>query len=475
MGQAEIREHGLRVPGDCNQTRSMSRGTHQREYWSFYWPLTIMGLALLLSNQFQNGILSRYPDAAQELTNFALAGAFYAFLHAALAFVPQMSNVYGRSRTAVFSCLRFSARAGVGLALPLLVLGWSPLGPWLSQAIFGVGDESAAVMQLYFRLLAPVIFFDAVRHALTGLLVQARRTGWVTILNLTFLAVVLGLLLLGFRAGRPAVWTVGVAQLGGGFLALIVTWIVWRTTYRYPRAQGPAPEQRELWRYFWPVMVTSICFALSRPVIFFFASRTPEAVVLIAALRVAFDFSLLFFNPVNQFRHLLVTFGMGDGAAIRRFILTVIAILSGALVITAVTPLGEMVFRRIFGLEGAVLEYASAALLPLALVPWAIGLRNWFHGIALIRKTTRRMGAAAIARIGIITLCAWFMLATGWLGPRTGALLLAFGFLAEAAAMWAITRWITRDGGDPDGPAPDGGPRRPPAPAAQSAVAGTER
>ncbi len=420
----------------------MSKGSPIRVYWKFYWPLTIMGLAMLLSNQFQNGVLARYPEAVRELTTFALAGSFFGFLHAALVFLPQMTNVYGRSPAGASACFHFACRAGLGLSLPLLVLGWTPSGIDLSTMIFGVDVAVAATMQIYFRLLAPVIFMDAMRHAFTGLLIQTRRTGWVTVLNIAYLSVVLLVLMLGFHFGLSGVWTVGLAQLAGALFALLGSWFAWSRFASLLEGKVEPPSQGELFNYFWPVALTSICFALSRPIIFLFASRTAEAFVLIAALRVSFDFAMLFFNPVNQFRHLLVTFGMDDRKDILGFLVLVVTGLSGALVVIALSPMGSLIFRTVFGLEGKALEFATAALLPLALVPLAMGLRNWLHGYALVGRATRRMSTSALARIGVISLAAWGLVAIGWFGPRAAASLLAFGFLAEAGSMWVLARWF---------------------------------
>jgi hypothetical protein len=41
-------------------------------------------------------------------------------------------------------------------------------------------------------------------------------------------------------------------------------------------------------------------------------SRAPGGLVAIAALRVAFDFAMLFQQAANQFRHFFVTFGLDD-------------------------------------------------------------------------------------------------------------------------------------------------------------------
>ncbi len=52
----------------------------QREYGSFYWPLALNGLGLLLARHGQNGTLARYPDATRELASIAVAAGLLASL-----------------------------------------------------------------------------------------------------------------------------------------------------------------------------------------------------------------------------------------------------------------------------------------------------------------------------------------------------------------------------------------------------------
>ena len=83
-------------------------------YWKFYWPLALTGLAMVLSTQFQNATLARYPDAVQELAIFALAQGTFQFFNAALGFTPQLANVYARSPHGFRTSFSFIMAANIG-------------------------------------------------------------------------------------------------------------------------------------------------------------------------------------------------------------------------------------------------------------------------------------------------------------------------------------------------------------------------
>ncbi len=417
----------------------------QARYWRFYWPLTLTGLAMLLAQQFRNAILARYPEGAEELALFAMAASFFGFLHATLAFTPQLANVYSRSRQGMRLCFRFVLRVGLVLTVPLIWLGWTDSGSAFVSAVFAIHGESLETVTAYLRILLPLLVVDGMRHCLTGLLVQAERTGTVTLLNILYLVLVLVVLLAGFSAGAPAMMTVGLSQLLPALVSLVL--LIWMFRRHYHLPQESSEENLthgDLFRFFWPVALTSLMFALSRPVIFFFASRTPDAVVLIAALRVAFDFSLIFCNPVNQFRHLFVTFGLSDLAGLRRFLIRMLTVLGTTMLVVALTPLHEMIFSRLLGVKGEVLETAGQAFLILCLVPLAMGLRNYFHGLSLVNRTTGRMGIGSLVRITSIVLACWALQSLGWLNGRTGALMLFLGFFTEAVTVMLYARFSRR-------------------------------
>ncbi len=420
-------------------------GRKYGRYWRFYWPLTLTGLSMLIAQQLRNAILARYPEGTEELALFAMATSFFAFLHATLAFMPQLANVHSRSPHALRLCFRFVLWITSVLTVPLLWLGWTDSGSAFVARVFRIEGDALGIVIAYLRILAPLLIVDGLRHCLTGLLVQAQRTGIVTVLNFVYLGLVLLVLLTGFSRGYSAMLTVSLSQVLPALVSLGLLGWMYRRHYRLPVHQSDENlAYRDLWTFFWPIALTSMMFALSRPVIFFFASRTPDAVVLIAALRVAFDLSLIFCNPVNQFRHLFVTFGLGDLEGLRRFLRITLTVLVGTMLIMAVTPIHSFVLHQLLGVEGDTLATASNAFLVLCLVPVAMGLRNYFHGLSLVNRTTGRMGFGSLVRIGTIVLVCWLLQAAGWLNGYTGASVLFLGFFSEALTVMFYTRWRER-------------------------------
>ena len=93
-------EEAVTSAGEAAPCRHQPRPTaliRLRQYWRFYWPLALTGVAMVLAMQFQNGVLARYPDAVAELAVFALASSTFGFFNAGLNFTAQLANVYARS------------------------------------------------------------------------------------------------------------------------------------------------------------------------------------------------------------------------------------------------------------------------------------------------------------------------------------------------------------------------------------------
>ena len=113
----------------------------QKQYWQFFWPLSLTGLAMLLAQQFQNGTLTRYPDAVKELATFALASSTFMLFNASLAFVPQMANVFARSRRAKKVCFRFLVLVCGLFTAPAAFLALSPVGRPIIGWVFDIDGK----------------------------------------------------------------------------------------------------------------------------------------------------------------------------------------------------------------------------------------------------------------------------------------------------------------------------------------------
>jgi len=414
-------------------------------YWRFYWPLALTGFALVLGLQFQNAALARYPDAVRELAVFALAQGTFGFFRAALNFMPQLSNIYARSPLGRQRSHRFSLVIATALAVPLLFLALAEPGRNLIGFAYGVDATLTARVTEYLLLLTPLLWINAQRHFYTGLLVQARLTGWVTLLNICYLSAVVLILVVGYRAAWPVVWTLVGAQTGAAVLHLALTNLICHLRYEPPaEPEHEAVRFSELIRFFLPMTTTGVMFALSRPILYAFVGRTPEGLVSIAALRVGFDFSMIFQQAANQFRHFFVTYGLDDLAAKRRFMALVGAGITLIMLAIAVTPLSDIVLGNLLGLGNPVKARAVEVILIMCLLPGIIVLRNYFHGILMVRRRTAGMAAGGVLRVAGIYAIAQLLFGMGALDHVSAAFVLLAGFGIETAAVVVASRRTER-------------------------------
>ena len=414
-------------------------------YWRFYWPLSLTGLALLVARQFQNGVLARYPRAAEQITAYAYALCAFSLFRATLVFVPHMSNRMARSAASKGVCLRFTLTVSLALTVPVVLLGFTDWGAAVIAAVFGIRGDMLHGVVLYLRLLSPLVVLTGLRQFYSGLLIQIARTGVVTVMTVVHLLTSVAVLVLGLRQDWAPALTLAGSQLAAAGVSVVLLWVSYRAFWRAPQpsAQDTA-TYRDMASYFAPVALTSAMFALSRPILYAFLSREPGSTATIAALKIAFDLALVFHNPLNQFRSLYVTFGAEHRRELRRFVMYVMAAMSGLMLVMAATPFAGLVLHRLLGVEGEVLVMARQTFWVLCLVPFVISMRNMVHGVALANRTTGCMSAGAIARNVAIYSAAMLLFAAGWLNHMTGAAVLVLGFASEAAVAGAWLRWLRR-------------------------------
>ena len=418
----------------------------QRDYWSFYWPLALTGLAMALATQFQNGALARYPDAVRELAIFALAQSTFQFFNAALAFTPQLANVYARSEHGFRTSMTFIMLTTTGMMAIQGFLALTSPGRAFIAAVYDLDGPLLARVTEYLALLMPILLLNAARLYLNGTLVQARLTGWVTALNVLFLATTIAVLLIGFRAGWHVTYTLVGAQAAGALMHLLATLLVRRAYYRWPEVEEhTALGYLELVKFFVPVTTNGVMFALSRPVLYAFVGRTPQGLLYIAALRVGFDFSAMFQQAANQFRHFFVTFGLDDLAGKRRFMVAVCAGITLIMLLVAVTPASDWVLGGLLGIEDEVKARSVEVILVMCLLPTLIMFRNYFHGLLLVKRRTVGMATGGILRVVGIYLLAQLLYTTGTLDHMTAALVLVAGFGIEALTVLRAGRMLPAD------------------------------
>jgi hypothetical protein len=370
-----------------------------------------------------------------------------------------MSNVLVRGPQSFRAALRFLLTVCAISTLPVVLLGWTALGQPVLRALYSKGPADIDIIVRYMRYLTPLILVDGVAGFLTGLLVQTKRTKLVTLLRVSHIALLIGMLALGIRLGWSPVRNLGTSMLtaGAGHLILAAVFLA-RARSQAVEGEDRVLPQREIAGFFMPMVLTTLLFATSRPILFgFLTAKSPSADpalpdvdTMVAAVSLAFSFNMIFQASVNQFRNLLVTYGHEDPAGVMRFMRRVALVLTGIMVFAAAGPLSVWFFRDLQGATGDLLQMARQSLWPLCLAPLVVTWRNYNHGMTMVRRRTWSMAAGGIGRNVSIAAAAFVLWRCGLYNHVAAAAMLVLGFAGEAVVvMIGIRRWPDEH---PDGP-----------------------
>lgn len=414
-----------------------------RHYWSFYWPLALTTCLMLLGMQVFNGILARYPNAEYELAVMAYALSTVLFLEIATVFMPQMVTVYARSPQARRKVLIFCAAIGLLFSVPILLLAVTAGGQRFLSRVFQIEGDMLTYVASYLLYLTPLIIIRSFYQFCVGLLTQINRTKWVSVS--AFFGVVIGVIaaLVGFNSGWSAQHSMVAAQLGSTFCSAVFAITVCKLLYcPEPVADFEEPGYATLIKFFWPVSLSGMSFGISRPLLYAFISRTPDAIVTIAALRVAFDFFMMVQLAVNQFRSFFPGLGLDNLDKKRRFIALVTASLMAVMALCILTPLDRLIFQQMLGLEGVLFDIATQAAMVMLGTPLILAVRNYYHSLLLAYKRTHSMAVGSASRVGLIIACSWLFLELGWLNHWTAPLVMIISFSSELLVSWLAVRGI---------------------------------
>jgi progressive ankylosis protein len=200
----------------------------------------------------------------------------------------------------------------------------------------------------------------------------------------------------------------------------------------------PPVSQRELVRFWWPLMATWLMMAVEGPFLAAVIARLPDPKPNLAAYGVAFAFAILLEAPVIMMLSAataLVT-DRPRYVALRRFATGLNAAVTAAMIVVLATPLGAWLLGDVLRLAPQVAKLTWTALL--LLVPWpaAIGYRRFYQGVLIRGGRPRLVAVGTIARLVAMAVTGVVLArGTDWPGAWVGAGALSAGVCTEALAV----------------------------------------
>jgi progressive ankylosis protein len=197
-------------------------------------------------------------------------------------------------------------------------------------------------------------------------------------------------------------------------------------------------SQRELARFWWPLMATWLMMAVEGPFLAAVIARLPDPKPNLAAYGVAFAFAIILEAPVIMMLSAataLVT-DRPRYVALRRFATGLNIAVTASVVVVLATPLGAWMLGDVLRLGPQVARLTWTALL--LLIPWpaAIGYRRFYQGVLIRGGRPRLVAVGTIARLSAMAATGIALSkGTDWPGAWVGAGALSVGVCAEALAV----------------------------------------
>lgn len=464
----------------------------------FWVPLALQWVMMALEGPFLAAVIARLPDPAFNLAAYGVAFAFAILVESPVIMLMSASTALVEDRDSYRKLRRFAAGLNLlstGLLLLVLI---PPVYDGLMRSALGLPDPVADLAYGALWLLLPWPAAIGYRRFLHGVLIRSGRTRRVAYGTGIRLGAMSTTALVAAQAGVPGVW-VGAAALSAGVVVeALVAHFMAREAVREVEGRGvggrpteaaagaatgalpdPEPEgvpvagggsagavsrvaslpasgrpggiadagarsgselgYRDIARFYYPLALTSLIGLTTQPILTFFMGRSPSPVESLALFPVVMGVAFVFNTLGLSFQEAaiaLVGRRWEHARALARFAAGLAVVASGGLAVLAFTPLADVWFQGVSGLQPELARMALEPVRIAVMLPF-LGVVLGFQRALLVqaRQTAPITMATALEVTGIAVffpLLGWgvgMMGVTAAFGALLGGRLLGVGFL----------------------------------------------
>lgn len=375
-----------------------------KEISLFFFPLMLNVQFMSVSHSFINAALARQPDPVTSLAAFSVAMVLHMFVSAPSYQNQAITIAMVRGQRSLVGTAVFVLTIAVYVAIFLALLAWSPLGDLVMDHFLGVSPKIATEARAVLGILVPLPFLTGARGLLQGLVIQARRTGPVSIATAVRILILLAMLALlsGWLTGAQLA---AAALLGCIFVeTLFVGWFAVRC-----RVQHEIQEEHsvgQIFRFAMPLAFSSSLQHMVPLLINAIISRLPDGELALASFGIIRGFLFLLAGPLRNLMQSYQTLVQSakDYAVLVTFRRRVSGTLAALILLTAY-PLNSFVLGTLIGLDDTMRNYIALPLALCALFPVLHGGANLLRGIFTERHQTGILGRVMLYKVFYMLLC----------------------------------------------------------------------
>ncbi len=420
--------------------------------YHFWHPLALSWIFMALEGPASTAIVSGLPDKTVQTAGLQVLMSLSIMIESPVIDLLTTSTTFAKSAQAFRTIRRFAWLMMALVAVVHSLVAFTPLYDFATLSLLQLDPEVAEATRRPAQIMALWSAMVGWRRFLHGVMIRHGDTQPISFGTLVRLATVaaVGFGLARCVPGIPGLEAAAWALLASVFAESAFIHFVSRRVVRpllrgeLHDADAAAPSLGQTFKFHAPLTASTFLMISSMPLVTFALARLPDAVVSLAAWQAAMSLGWLFRAATFALPEVVIALYTSPEReeALRKFCLSVGAVLSGIVLVFSLSGLDRWVFLNLMHVEPVVAERASLAILLTAPLPILSSAMALSRGLltSLHATTPRLWGIAA----GLGTLAAGLAACVAFRLPALSSVSIV---LAVAAAMeWLVLRscWIKR-------------------------------
>lgn len=409
-----------------------------------WWPLAASWLLMSAEMPALSAVVARLADP--EINLAAYGGVVFPLaliIESPIIMLLSASTALSKDWASYQKGRQYMMSAGLLLTIFHILMAFTPLYDIVVRQILGAPAEIIEPARIGLKIMLPWTWSIAYRRYNQGVLIRfgrSRAIGLGTLIRLSANGLVL---ISGYLLGDiPGIVVASSAVACGVVCEAIFVGIVARPVLSGPLKMAPPVQPPLTWRAFWafyiPLAMTSLLTLLANPIGSAALGRMPEALASLAVWPVITGLVFMLRSTGIALNEVVVALldEPGSYKNLLRFTWILASITSAGLLVIAATPLSNIWFGRISGLQPDLVDLAERALWIAVPLPWVNVFQSWYQGAILYSRRTRGITESVV----VYLLTSALVLGSGVLwGKTTGVFI---GLVALTLSMITQTIWL---------------------------------
>ncbi len=386
-------------------------------------------------------IIARMPEVKKQLAIFGVVFSFSLIIESPIIQMLSAGAALGTNRSNYKKLLNSMHLMGIVLTLIHLLVGVTPLFDFLILELIGMPGDFLPDSRTAFLLMTPFTASVGYRRLWQGVLIRRGQSRVIPAVMLARLMTSALILMLGmFFQFLP-----GAAV---GSLALTIGVIVGAAgSFAFVRQELPRMEYGDegfsyvsLFHFYYPLALTSFIDLAARPILSVGVARAARPIESLAIWPVVMGFMFLFNSFAKSYQEIVITLNDKPGGQreLKRFALRMGLSVFIAFQLVVFTPLRDLWFRYVSGLDAELMELLPMSVFFASFVPAIFSSISYNRGVLITSKRTGMVSLGVFINfMSMVILMFSILLVPG----ITGATLAAASFFGAMAAEAIFLAW----------------------------------